>query len=70
MDMREILVRVWSDGFEAHQIKAKNGFDSNKWLVKDCCWARGMEKQMDMSIFNDFKMTGLAGRNSMVIEQA
>ncbi len=28
MDTRVILVRVWSDGFEAHQIKAKNEFNS------------------------------------------
>jgi hypothetical protein len=28
MNTRVILVRVWSDGFEAHQIKAKNEFNS------------------------------------------
>ena len=28
LDTRVILVRVWSDGFEAHQIKAKNEFNS------------------------------------------
>jgi hypothetical protein len=28
MDTWVILVRVWSDGFEAHQIKAKNEFNS------------------------------------------
>ena len=32
MDMRVILVRVWSDGFEAHQIKAKNEFNSCKYF--------------------------------------
>ncbi len=28
METRVILVRVWSDGFEAHQIKGKNEFNS------------------------------------------
>jgi hypothetical protein len=28
MDTRVILVRVWSDGFEAHQIKEKKEFNS------------------------------------------
>ena len=27
-DIRIILMRVWSDGFEAHQIKGKNEFNS------------------------------------------
>ena len=28
IDTRILLVRVWSDGFEAHQIKGKNEFNS------------------------------------------